>query len=110
MKSSRAAATAAPLLAVALLLSGCTAAPTPERPAPGGHRAERQHDRRYRAATGVLDRAKGALGTQRSVELLRTVAQSHTQWSVVYGMKSGRVTLVPGQRRRTRHTFALPME
>ncbi|MFI5807000.1 carcinine hydrolase/isopenicillin-N N-acyltransferase family protein [Streptomyces sp. NPDC051561] len=71
--------------------------------------AERLKDWRYKAATGVLDGAKGVLNTGQSVDLLRTVAQQHTQWSVVYGMTSGKVTLVTGQRWQTRHTFQLPM-
>ncbi|MGW7417312.1 carcinine hydrolase/isopenicillin-N N-acyltransferase family protein [Streptomyces sp. NPDC054863] len=72
--------------------------------------ARRLADPRYGAAAKSLDKARGTLGTDQSIGLLRTVAQSHTQWSVVYGMKSGRVTLVTGQRWGTRHEFSLPME
>ncbi|MEU8888314.1 carcinine hydrolase/isopenicillin-N N-acyltransferase family protein [Streptomyces sp. NPDC048442] len=72
--------------------------------------AERPADRRYGAAARILNGARGVLGPDRSFGLLRTVAQAHTQWSVVYGLKSGRVTLVTGQRWGTRHEFTLPME
>ncbi|CAM5651878.1 hypothetical protein GCM10010329_10670 [Streptomyces spiroverticillatus] len=72
--------------------------------------AERLEDRRYGAATKTLDAAKGALNTDSSLGLLRTVAQSHTQWSVVYGLKTGKVTLVTGQRWEKRHEFTLPMD
>ncbi|MCX5201939.1 carcinine hydrolase/isopenicillin-N N-acyltransferase family protein [Streptomyces sp. NBC_00237] len=72
--------------------------------------AGRLQDRRYGAATKVLDDAQGTLDTDGSFGLLRTVAQSHTQWSVVYGMKTGKVTLVTGQRWEKRHEFTLPMD
>ncbi|MFJ2742123.1 carcinine hydrolase/isopenicillin-N N-acyltransferase family protein [Streptomyces sp. NPDC087440] len=72
--------------------------------------AKRLEDRRYGAATKTLNAAKGALNTDSSLGLLRTVAQSHTQWSVVYGLKTGKVTLVTGQRWDQRHEFTLPLQ
>ncbi|GAA3490109.1 carcinine hydrolase/isopenicillin-N N-acyltransferase family protein [Streptomyces cremeus] len=72
--------------------------------------AERRNDARYGTAAKTLDAARGVLDTGGSLELLRSVAQPHTQWSVVYGLKTGRVTLVTGQRWGKRHEFTLPME
>ncbi|MDG4863011.1 carcinine hydrolase/isopenicillin-N N-acyltransferase family protein [Streptomyces sp. T-3] len=75
----------------------------------GSDRAERQADDRYRTLSAKLTATDGALSTQEALQLLEDVAQQHTRWSVVYGLKTGKVSLVTGQRWRTVHEFELPL-
>lgn len=56
-------------------------------------------DTRHRAATDVLSRAGGAPGVAGSLDLLRTVAQGHTQWSAVFDLKARSIDLYTDKRR-----------
>ncbi|UVS78793.1 linear amide C-N hydrolase [Actinokineospora sp. UTMC 2448] len=71
---------------------------------------QRQADSRYRAASETLTAAGGRLDTKAAMDLLADVRQGHTQWSIVYGQRTGKVTLTTGQRYGTVHEFTLPME
>jgi predicted choloylglycine hydrolase len=73
----------------------------------GAEEAERQADRRYRTASGRLRKAKGALTADGALDLLESIAQPHTRWSVVYGLRSGDVRLVMGRQYGTVHDFRL---
>ncbi|WP_327356942.1 C45 family peptidase [Streptomyces sp. NBC_01304] len=75
----------------------------------GSDRAEQQADDRYRTLGARLTATDGALSTPGALQLLEDVAQQHTRWSVVYGLKTGKVSLVTGQHWRTVHEFELPM-
>lgn len=70
---------------------------------------QRQSDWRYRTASQQLESAGGKLAWTEAMGLLRQVAQRHTRWSVVYGLRSGDVRLVTGKRFGTVHDFRLPM-
>jgi Linear amide C-N hydrolases, choloylglycine hydrolase family len=68
----------------------------------------RQADPRYRAISGEL--AHGEVRDWRqAMRLLERVAQPHTRWSVVYGMRDGEVHLAMGQHYADVHTFHLPL-
>ncbi|MEJ3651540.1 carcinine hydrolase/isopenicillin-N N-acyltransferase family protein [Actinomycetes bacterium KLBMP 9759] len=67
----------------------------------GTEPAQRLADRRYRLL------AEGATAGADAMELLRTVAQPHTRWSIVYEPASGTARLVTGQRWERVHTVAL---
>lgn len=70
---------------------------------------QRQADWRYRTASRRLESARGRLAWTEAMQLLEQVAQPHTRWSVVYGLRSGDVRLVTGKRFGTVHDFRLPM-
>jgi hypothetical protein len=63
--------------------------------------------RRYDALIRRLTATGGALDPAAALGLLRSVAQteSATQWSVVYGLNTGRVDIVMGRRYDRVHTF-----
>jgi Acyl-coenzyme A:6-aminopenicillanic acid acyl-transferase len=75
----------------------------------GADERERQADGRYRTASGQLRQAKGALTADGALRLLESIAQPHTRWSVVYGLRSGDVRLVTGRRYGTVHDFRLAL-
>ncbi|HYU85928.1 MAG TPA: linear amide C-N hydrolase [Kribbellaceae bacterium] len=75
----------------------------------GSTEQARQADDRYRTATGTLRRTGGTLAARQAMDLLRAVAQGHTRWSVVYGLRSGEVHLVTGKRYDAVHDFRLAM-
>jgi hypothetical protein len=70
----------------------------------------KQADRRYATARAALDARAGALDWRQSLDVLRAVAQPHTQWSVIYEPSSGAVHLVARQDWASVHEFALPMD
>jgi Acyl-coenzyme A:6-aminopenicillanic acid acyl-transferase len=76
----------------------------------GADSAVKGADRRYATAQATLDARAGALDWQRSLDLLRVVAQPHTQWSVTYEPRSGAVHLVARQDWGSVHEFTLPMD
>ena len=63
---------------------------------------------RYTTAAGRLAGAGGSLTAAASMDLLATVAQGHTQWSVVYDPVALTVRLSTGKRYDVVHEFALP--
>ncbi len=71
---------------------------------------QQQADNRYRALSETLTGTGGKLDTAAAMKLLADVQQGHTQWSVVYGQRSGKVTLTTGKRFEKVHEFSLPME
>ena len=52
---------------------------------------------RYHTLSEQLAAANGQIGEQAAMQLLSQVAQSSTQWSAVYNMSSGDVSVVMGQ-------------
>ncbi len=75
----------------------------------GSDERVRQADDRYRTATDTLRRTGGTLAAREAMNLLKAVAQGHTQWSVVYGLRSGEVRLVTDKRYDVVHDFRLAM-
>jgi hypothetical protein len=75
----------------------------------GTGRQQRESDWRYRTASRRLESARGRLAWTEAMQLLEQVAQQHTRWSVVYGLRSGDVRLVTAKRFSTVHDFRLPM-
>ncbi|MDH2425410.1 C45 family peptidase [Sphaerisporangium sp. TRM90804] len=69
----------------------------------------RQDDPRYHRADRTLRAAGGRLTPEQAMDLLSGLQQHHTQWSIVYGKKSGEVRLATGQKYHRVHRFHLPM-
>jgi choloylglycine hydrolase len=63
---------------------------------------------RYDNLTTRLEETGGSLSPDNAMELLRNVAQPNTQWSVVYEMSTGAVSVVMGQRYGEVYAFNLP--
>ncbi len=70
----------------------------------GTDEATRLADTRYRAATSGLDKAMNWRG---ALDLLSDVRQHHTQWSVVYGLKTGRIHVATDKNYERVHDFTL---
>jgi hypothetical protein len=70
-----------------------------------GHSGCWRYDKMYRrlAETG------GRLAVQDALDLLAGVAQESTQWSVVYGMRTGDVSVAMRKQYTAGHTFHLPL-
>jgi hypothetical protein len=68
-----------------------------------GHSGCWRYDKMYQrlAETG------GQLATQDALDLLAGVSQESTQWSVVYGMRTGDVNVAMGREYTAAHTFHL---
>jgi hypothetical protein len=68
-----------------------------------GHSGCWRYDKMYQrlAETG------GQLATQDALDLLAGVSQESTQWSVVYGMRTGDVNVAMGRKYTAVHTFHL---
>jgi hypothetical protein len=62
---------------------------------------------RYRTLSEQLAAAKGQKDAPAAMQLLSKVAQSNTQWSVVYNMTGGDVSVVIGQSYKTTFPFHL---
>lgn len=62
---------------------------------------------RYDEIAGQLAQAQGQLTAAQAMDLLGSVAQPNTQWSVVYELATGRLQVAMGQRYGQAHTFAL---
>ena len=54
-------------------------------------------DRRYRTATAALAKARGALTTAATLDLLRRTAQPITRWSAAYDLRARKVTIAMGR-------------
>ena len=63
-------------------------------PAVGVPDRELRQDHRYGVLARELDRAGGTVDAAGALRLLDAVRQSHTRWSVTYGLRSGEVRLV----------------
>jgi hypothetical protein len=68
---------------------------------PQGHcwRYDRIHQR--------LSSSQGKLSIQNAIDLLSQVSQDNTQWSIIYGLKSGEITVAMGRDYENVHTFDL---
>ena len=64
---------------------------------------------RYNKISEQLTEANGQIDTQEAMQLLADVAQSNTQWSVLYQMSTGTIDVVVGQQYRARHQFQLDL-
>jgi hypothetical protein len=62
---------------------------------------------RYDTISQELARTPDKMTAAEAMTLLSTVAQPHTQWSVVYGMGSLQVEVAMGQRYEAVHTFEI---
>jgi hypothetical protein len=62
---------------------------------------------RYDRISQSLSDHEGRLDIREAIDLLRDVSQDETQWSIVYGMHTGEVDVVMGQRFDTVYTFSL---
>ena len=65
--------------------------------------------RRYDTIAAELEAGRGYLDVDAAMRLLATVAQSHTQWSVVYNASSGELQVVMGKDFDRVHSFSLDM-
>ncbi|GAA4694285.1 carcinine hydrolase/isopenicillin-N N-acyltransferase family protein [Phytohabitans rumicis] len=71
--------------------------------------ATRQADWRYRTGSAELTAAHGKLDPGGAMDLLRTLRQGHTQWSVVYDLRAGTAAIATAQRYdKIHHTPLLP--
>lgn len=66
-------------------------------------------DWRYDELVRHLSQAGGRLGVPRALDLLSTVSQPSTQWSVVYGLHSGRIDVAMGRDYAEPYTLQLEM-
>lgn len=64
---------------------------------------------RYNTIATSLTEANGRIDTQAAMQLLADVAQNNTQWSVIYQMSSGMITVAMGQKYQTAHQFQLDL-
>ncbi|WP_309238781.1 carcinine hydrolase/isopenicillin-N N-acyltransferase family protein [Actinoplanes aureus] len=76
----------------------------------GADAAVKQADRRYATARAALDERAGVLNRQQAFDVLRAVAQPHTQWSITYQPHSGAVHVVARQDWASVHEFTLRMD
>jgi len=65
---------------------------------------------RYNTIQAQLTESNGQIDVQAAMGLLADVAQSNTQWSVVYQMSSGTVNVVMGQEYQNVHQFQFEMK
>ena len=62
---------------------------------------------RYDAISQRLAETQGRLTTQEASALLERVSQKNTQWSIVYGLSTGDVTVTMGRQYGKTHTVSL---
>ena len=62
---------------------------------------------RYDILSQWLRNRQGRLDVHEAIDLLKVVSGTGTQWSVIYGMHTGEVDVVMGQRFDTIHIFRL---
>jgi hypothetical protein len=65
---------------------------------------------RYDTIAQRLAQAEGRLTTQEAMALLDEVSQSNTQWSIVYGITTGEISMAMGRKYDNPHTFHLPLD
>ncbi len=63
---------------------------------------------RYDRISQGLTETGGRLAAQDAMDLLAQVAQESTQWSIVYGISAGEVTVAMGGQYASLYTFSLP--
>jgi len=64
---------------------------------------------RYDKIDQRLSTTAGSLDSGEALRLLRDVSQTNTQWSIVYGMSTGEVTVTMGREYSRTHTFQLAL-
>jgi hypothetical protein len=64
---------------------------------------------RYDKLNQRLTQAQGRIAVQGAVALLEAVSQEGTQWSIVYGMSTGDINVVMGQKYDDAHTLHLDL-
>ncbi len=64
---------------------------------------------RYDRIAQRLAQNAGSSNTQDALDLLQGVAQDNTQWSIVYGMSSGEVTVAMGRQYDRVFKFGLKL-
>ena len=64
---------------------------------------------RYNKIAAQLTETDGQIDTQAAMQLLASVAQNNTQWSVIYQMSSGSVNVAMGQQYQDVHQFQLDL-
>ncbi len=62
---------------------------------------------RYDEIGRRLEEATGGITSHQAMELLQDVSQQNTQWSIVYGMKDGEVSVAMGRDYDRIHSFRL---
>jgi choloylglycine hydrolase len=62
---------------------------------------------RHDAISAELEASRGVLGVDAAFELLERVAQSHTQWSVIYDLSSGEIRVAMSLAFDRIHEFRL---
>jgi len=62
---------------------------------------------RYNLSCEILARAEGALSRAEAMDLLASVSQPSTIWSLVYGLDSGDIDVVMGKHYDTVHRYRL---
>ncbi|MEW5717863.1 MAG: C45 family peptidase [Chloroflexota bacterium] len=65
---------------------------------------------RYDTLAQRLTASAGRVSGQDALKLLQDVSQKETQWSIVYGMNTGKITVTMGRNYANTHTFDLKME
>jgi hypothetical protein len=65
--------------------------------------------KRYDTIASRLSQAEGRLSVPDAMSLLTDVAQSGTQWSIVYGMHTGDINVAMGKKYDNAHTFHLKL-
>jgi hypothetical protein len=63
---------------------------------------------RYDELVRRLSIAEGKINAQDAMSLLRDVSQTGTQWSIVYGMSTGDISVTMGRQYGRAHTFHIP--
>lgn len=66
-----------------------------------------REDHRYATIASALTRSGGRADPTAALDLLESVAQPHTRWSVTYDLRTGAVRLVAGQRWARTYQFQL---
>ena len=64
---------------------------------------------RYDKIVTFLGAASGACSPTEAMSLLNDVSQDNTQWSVVYHLSTGKISVVVGRNYKTEHTFQLEL-
>jgi hypothetical protein len=64
---------------------------------------------RYARAYSALQQTRGKLAPPQAMAILADVSQSNTMWSVVYGLRSGDISLSMDRDYSQIHQFTLPM-
>ncbi len=64
---------------------------------------------RYNGIESTLSQEGGRLDSAGAMELLSQVSQTNTQWSMVYGLSTGRVQVSMGRQYENPYAFHLPL-